>query len=68
MRYLPDGNLGRVIGLLVPLPTDLLYVAALEPVLFIASARHALTIDALEDPPSPCRLFRHVLQYLPARE
>jgi IclR family acetate operon transcriptional repressor len=61
MRYLPDGNLDRVIGLPVPQPTDLQYVAGTEPALFITSARQALSIDALENAPFSGQLFRYAL-------
>jgi DNA-binding IclR family transcriptional regulator/sugar lactone lactonase YvrE len=58
MRYLPDGNLDRVIGLPVPQPTDLVYVGGVHPTLFITSARQALPIDALENAPASGQLFQ----------
>lgn len=62
MRHAPDGNLDRVIGLSVPQPIDLLCVGGAEAALFITSARHSLSLDALENAPLSGLLFRFPLK------
>lgn len=60
VRFAPDGNQDRVIGLPVPCPSDL----ALAPAqgkgparLFVSSARQAVSLEALGNAPLSGRLF-----------
>jgi DNA-binding IclR family transcriptional regulator/sugar lactone lactonase YvrE len=63
VRYLPDGQLDRVVGLPVPCATDLAIrpagsVEAARETLVITSARHAVSIDALTSAPLSGRLLQ----------
>lgn len=60
VRFAPDGNQDRVIGLPVPCPSDLALAPAQgkEPArLFVSSARQAVSLEALGNAPLSGRLF-----------
>lgn len=57
MRIGEDGAIDRVIGLPVPCPTDLAFGGSTGTQLFVTSARHTLSMEALAAAPLSGRLF-----------
>jgi DNA-binding IclR family transcriptional regulator/sugar lactone lactonase YvrE len=58
MRISEDGMIERVVGLPVPCPTDVAFGGADCSQLYVVSARHSLSMDAMLAAPLSGRLFR----------
>lgn len=69
VHFESDGNLGQVVALPVPAPTDVGFGGADGRTLFVTSARDAVTREALEAAPLSGRVFAlaTVLSGVPAR-
>ncbi len=57
MRFLPDGRQDRVVGLPIPCPTGLVFGGKHRQNLYVTSARHSVSLEALANAPLSGRLF-----------
>ncbi len=57
MRFLPDGRQDRVVGLPIPCPTGLAFGGKQGQSLYVTSARHSVSLEALTNAPLSGRLF-----------
>jgi IclR family transcriptional regulator, acetate operon repressor len=57
MRFLPDGRQDRVVGLPIPCPTGLVFGGKHGESLYVTSARHSVSLEALVNAPLSGRLF-----------